>query len=161
MPNFEKDVSPSWSGLSQDTSPSLKKNESHLAQLSFLGYEVSSDVVKPDSKHTDGLLQLQSPENVKEVQAFVGLLQYVFCPNSQQLKVISTQWWQRSGGNCYSYIRETRHRYHLFPKRDGNRSFNRRIFEKNIGLENGTTIKNWIEKLQKRQMLDNSKQFDL
>ena len=42
----------------------------------FLGYEASSDVVKLDPKHTDKFLQLQPPKSVKEVKAFIGLINY-------------------------------------------------------------------------------------
>ena len=44
--------------------------------LPFLGYEVSSDGVKPDPKHTDKLLQLQSPRNLKEVETSIALIHY-------------------------------------------------------------------------------------
>ena len=44
--------------------------------LSFLGYEISSEGVKPEQRHVQKLLQLQSPKNVKEVEAFIGLINY-------------------------------------------------------------------------------------
>ena len=44
--------------------------------LSFLGYEISSEGVKPEQKHVQKLLQLQPPKDVKEVEAFIGLINY-------------------------------------------------------------------------------------
>ena len=44
--------------------------------LSFLGYEISSEGVKPEQKHVQKLLQLQPPKDVKEVEAFIGLIIY-------------------------------------------------------------------------------------
>ena len=44
--------------------------------LSFLGFEVSSEGIKPEQKHVQKLLQLQPPKDVKEVEAFVGLINY-------------------------------------------------------------------------------------
>ena len=44
--------------------------------LFFLGYEVSSEGVKPEQKHVQKLLQLQPPKDVKEVETFIGLINY-------------------------------------------------------------------------------------
>ena len=45
--------------------------------LSFLGYEISSEGVKPDQKkNVQKLFQLQPPKDVKEVEAFIGLINY-------------------------------------------------------------------------------------
>ena len=44
--------------------------------LFFLGYEISSEGVKPEQKHVQKLLQLQPPKDVKEVEAFIGLFNY-------------------------------------------------------------------------------------
>ena len=44
--------------------------------LSFLGYEISSEGVKPEQNHVQKLLQLQPPKDVKEVEAFIGLINY-------------------------------------------------------------------------------------
>ena len=44
--------------------------------LSFLGFEISSQGVKPEQKHVQKLLQLQPPKDVKEVEAFIGLINY-------------------------------------------------------------------------------------
>ena len=64
--------------MEQLTSKHFTLNEekcvSFTTTLSFLGYEVSSDGMKPNRKHTDKLLQLQLLKNVKEVEAFVGLI---------------------------------------------------------------------------------------
>ena len=46
------------------------------ATLSFLGYEISSKGVKPEQKHVQKLLQLQPPKDDKEVEAFIGLINY-------------------------------------------------------------------------------------
>ncbi|MEL7079444.1 MAG: RNase H-like domain-containing protein [Cyanobacteria bacterium J06582_2] len=53
-----------------------EKCVSFSTTLSFLGYEISSDGVKPDPKHIEKLLQLQPPKDVKEVEAFIGLINY-------------------------------------------------------------------------------------
>ena len=39
-------------------------------------YEISSEGVKPEQKHVQKLLQLQPPKDVKEVEAFIGLINY-------------------------------------------------------------------------------------
>ena len=44
--------------------------------LSFLGYEVSSEGVKPEQKHVQKFLQLQPPKDVKDVDAFIGPINY-------------------------------------------------------------------------------------
>ena len=44
--------------------------------VSFLGNETSSRGVESNSKHTAKLLQLQSPKNVKEVEPFIGLINF-------------------------------------------------------------------------------------
>ena len=44
--------------------------------LSFVGYEISSEGVKPEKKHVQKLLQMQSPKHVKEVEALIGLINY-------------------------------------------------------------------------------------
>ena len=45
--------------------------------LSFLGYEILSGGGKPEQKHVQKFLQLQPPKDVKEVEAFIGLINYV------------------------------------------------------------------------------------
>ena len=49
---------------------------SFSTNICFLGYEVSSEGVKPEQKHVQKLLQLQPPKDVKEVDAFIGLINY-------------------------------------------------------------------------------------
>ena len=49
---------------------------SFSTMLSFLGYEISSEGVKPEQKHVQKLLQLQPPKDFKEVEAFIGLINY-------------------------------------------------------------------------------------
>ena len=44
--------------------------------LSFSGKEISSEGVNPEQKHVQKLLQLQLPKDVKEVEAFIGLINY-------------------------------------------------------------------------------------
>ena len=50
---------------------------SFSTMLSFLGYEISSEGVKPEQKHVQKFLQLQPPKDVKEVEAFIGLINYI------------------------------------------------------------------------------------
>ena len=49
---------------------------SFSTMLSFLGYEVSTEDVKPEQKHVPKLLHLMPPKDVKEVEAFIGLINY-------------------------------------------------------------------------------------
>ena len=53
-----------------------KKSVSFSKSVSFLGYEISAEGIKPGSKHVEKLLQLQPPQNVKEVESFIGLINY-------------------------------------------------------------------------------------
>ena len=55
---------------------SEEKFASFTKTFSFLGQEMSSDGNRPEPKHTDKLLQLQSTTNVKKVEAFHGLINY-------------------------------------------------------------------------------------
>ena len=49
---------------------------SFSSSLSFLGHEISAEGIKLDPKHVQKLLQLQPPTNVKEVESFIGLVNY-------------------------------------------------------------------------------------
>ena len=44
--------------------------------LSFLGYKISAKGIKPDAKHVRKILELQPPKNAKEVESFIGLVNY-------------------------------------------------------------------------------------
>ncbi len=45
--------------------------------LSFLGYEISAKRIKPAAKHVRKILDLQPPNNVKQVGSFIGLVNYL------------------------------------------------------------------------------------
>ena len=47
---------------------------SFSTSITFLGYEISSDGIKPDPKPVKRLLELQPPTTVKEVESFTGLV---------------------------------------------------------------------------------------
>ena len=49
---------------------------SFSTSLSFLGYEISSEGVKPEQKHFKNLLQIQPSKDVKKVEAFIGLINH-------------------------------------------------------------------------------------
>ena len=55
-----------------------KKSVSFTRNLFFLGYGVSSGGVQPDCKHTEKNFELQSPKNVEEIEAFIGIIDYFF-----------------------------------------------------------------------------------
>ena len=47
-----------------------------LTELLFLGLIISSGIFKPDPKKTEVILQWNSPTNVKELQVFLGFVNY-------------------------------------------------------------------------------------
>ncbi len=47
-----------------------------VTEAKFLGHIVSSDGIRPDDKNITALLETKEPTNVKELHAFLGLLNY-------------------------------------------------------------------------------------
>ena len=85
--------------------------------LSFLGYEISSEGVKPEQKHFQKLLQLQPPKDVKEVEAFIGLINYfvlmipnyaakTLCINEFRQKDKPFKWTDECQRACQSLVDE-------------------------------------------------------
>ena len=47
-----------------------------LDNVILFGHEISSEGVKPEQKHVQKLLQLQPQKDVKEIEAFIGIINY-------------------------------------------------------------------------------------
>ena len=54
----------------------LSKCEFHKHSIGFLGYIVSDQGLKPDPKKVDLVREWPTPRNVKDVQAFLGIINY-------------------------------------------------------------------------------------
>jgi len=56
----------------------VKKSKSKFKakEIEFLDYIIQSEQIKKDSKKTDAVRNWPSPKQVKEVQAFLGLMNY-------------------------------------------------------------------------------------
>jgi len=67
----------------------LNKNKCHIKQheISYVGYILSKDGVKPDPKKTEAIAAMPAPKNREELQRFIGMLTYLakFIPNLSQV----------------------------------------------------------------------------
>jgi hypothetical protein len=54
----------------------LSKYEFHRHEISFLGYRVSSEGLGPDLRKVSTIQNWPEPSSVKDVQSFLGLLNY-------------------------------------------------------------------------------------
>jgi Reverse transcriptase (RNA-dependent DNA polymerase) len=54
----------------------LSKYEFHRHEISFLGYRVSSEGLGPDPRKVSAIQDWPEPSSVKDVQSFLGLLNY-------------------------------------------------------------------------------------
>ena len=54
----------------------LNKYEFHKHSIGFLDYIVSDQSLKPDPKKVDSVKKWPTPKNVKDVQAFLGIMNY-------------------------------------------------------------------------------------
>jgi len=54
----------------------LSKCEFHKHSIKFLGHIVSTEGIQPDSDKVKSIVEWPEPKNVKEVQAFLGLINY-------------------------------------------------------------------------------------
>ena len=67
----------SKNGWQQRTSPLMKTSAYHSRQrYPFWATKLHRKGVKPEQKHVQKFLQLQPPKDVKEVEAFIGLINY-------------------------------------------------------------------------------------
>ncbi len=73
----------------------VKKSKSKFEakEIEFLDYIVQPEQIKKDSKKTDAVRNWPSPKWVKEVQAFLGLMNYYwkFVPNYARIAEPLTQ----------------------------------------------------------------------
>ncbi|SLM35926.1 gag-pol polyprotein [Lasallia pustulata] len=60
----------------RDLPVKLSKCEFHKHKIAFLGYIVSTEGIGPDPKKLESIRDWPKPENVKDVQAFLGLANY-------------------------------------------------------------------------------------
>ena len=67
----------------------LNKNKCHIKQheISYVGYILSKDGVKPDPKKTEAIAAMPAPKNREKLQRFIGMLTYLakFIPNLSQV----------------------------------------------------------------------------
>ena len=60
----------------KDLPVKLTKYEFHKHSIGFLGYIVSDQGLKPDPKKVNSVKEQPTPRNVKDVQAFLGIINY-------------------------------------------------------------------------------------
>ena len=56
---------------------SKRKSEFYMSPTKWLGHEIDENGIKLSRDKVEALLQLKSPENTKELKAFVGAIQYM------------------------------------------------------------------------------------
>ena len=52
-------------------------------ELKYLGHIINRNGIRPDTKYIDKIIKLKEPTNKKEVERFLGMVQWLakFCPN--------------------------------------------------------------------------------
>ena len=60
-----------------------KKCFFHLTELKFLGHLITENGIQPDNSKTEAIVKMNYPQNVKELQRFLGSINYLgkFIPN--------------------------------------------------------------------------------
>ena len=54
----------------------MKKSTFGMDEVEYLGYILSRDGIKPQPEKVSAILALESPKNVRELWAFLGMVQY-------------------------------------------------------------------------------------
>ena len=63
------------------------KCQFEMCELNYLGHTISADGIEPDFEKIAAILEIQYPKNVKELQRFLGMINYLgkFIPNLSEV----------------------------------------------------------------------------
>ncbi|XP_063635188.1 uncharacterized protein K02A2.6-like [Cydia splendana] len=86
-----------------------------LTEIKYLGHKIGSDGIRPDDSHISAIRDMPTPQNVKDVERFLGLVTYVsnFIPNfsekSAKLRELlrkDIEWhWDKNHEDCFKELR--------------------------------------------------------
>ena len=54
----------------------MEKCEFGVSETTFLGHHVSADGIRPIMKHDEAICQFSPPKDIKELQRFLGLVNF-------------------------------------------------------------------------------------
>ena len=73
----------------RETNLKLNKDKSHigLEEIRYIGHVLSKEGLKLDPKKTQAITEMSKPQNIEELQQFLGMVTYVskFIPNYSQI----------------------------------------------------------------------------
>ena len=61
----------------QDTEQVRKKSEFFFHKTKWLGHEIDETGIKPNKEKVKAILDLEHPENQKQLKSFLGAIQYL------------------------------------------------------------------------------------
>ena len=59
-----------------DVTINMKKSIEYAEKITFLGYEISKEGIYPDKRLTNKITSIEAPTNKKELESFIGLINY-------------------------------------------------------------------------------------
>lgn len=93
----------------------FEKSKFFLKNVKFLGHVISDEGIEPDQEKIQAMLETPAPTNVKELQAFIGLIEYYskFIPRINEkltplfgLLKKNTKWkWDDNEQKCFDEVR--------------------------------------------------------
>lgn len=96
----------------------LNKNKCKigLTELKYLGHKISKNGISPDDSHTTAVQNMPTPKNVKDLERFLGLINYVgnFISNLsekthllRELLKKNIEWhWDERHDNCFNELKK-------------------------------------------------------
>lgn len=87
-----------------------------MSEIKYLGHKISQKGISPDESHLLAIKEMPTPQNVKDVERFLGMVTYVgnFVPNlSEQTSILrellkkDVEWhWEERHQKCFSNIKQ-------------------------------------------------------
>lgn len=87
-----------------------------LCELKYLGHIISEQGIQPDTSHTEAIKEMPKPNNIKDLERFLGLVTYVgsFIPNLSEkthllrelLKKDVAWHWEEGHDKCFNNLKK-------------------------------------------------------
>ena len=94
----------------------LDKCEFFRQQVTYMGHVISADGLKPSEERVNAIVKIPTPENVKEMESFIGKLNYdgkflpsfsTICAPLNRLRRQGVEWdWSAECEHAFSQLRE-------------------------------------------------------